>query len=243
MDERQADTMRALPLTNGTALTASATLGIFSLAVACLGQGTMTFTFEVQPRGTVLQIGGYTQSGMHFAPAPFGSLLLNGGGMPGYPGNGTGYLELPDNGTPNNRLTIGPTAAFPTSAPFNLISFDAARYADLAPPTLTVVGYSVMASPVTNYFTVASGGSDFQTFHPDASFVNLFEVEVYGDSWGRFSLDNLVISGVPEPSADALVGLGTLSALSWEWVKRRRPSQSRCSPQGTRWLLWRLPDV
>ena len=88
----------------------------------CNGQGTMTFTFEGQPRGTRHQTGPYYEGAMQFLPIPMGSLYLSGGGFTGYPDNGTGYLEVPDIG-----VRFGPTNAFPATAPFNLVSFDAAE--------------------------------------------------------------------------------------------------------------------
>jgi hypothetical protein len=187
-------------------------LALLCLVAQCLAQGTMTFTFEGQPPGTQRQVGVYQAAGMQFDPIPMGALYLSGSGVPGYPDNGTGYLFAPDNGL---RFYY-PSYSAP---PFSLVSFDAARYDGAAPPTLKVIGYRGMASPVTNYFTVVSGASDFQTFYPDARFVNLYQVDIYAS----FSLDNLVIGGVPEPSADALVLLGAACAFGRSRIKRRRP--------------------
>lgn len=175
----------------------------------------MTFTFEGLPRGTSQQVGVYTEAGMHFGPGGVGSLYLSGGGIAGYPDNGTGYLYIPD-----GWLTFSLTDSLhPT---FNLVSFDAARYAALAPPTIGLVGYKVQIMgpvlTVTNYFTVSSSGSDFQTFYPDSSFVNLFQVTVVNSVW---SLDNLVISGVPEPSGGALILLGAVFGLGWRWGRKK----------------------
>ena len=171
-----------------------------------LGQGTLTFKFEGQPSGTSAQTI-YTDAGMQFHPIAPGALYISGGGVPGYPDNGTGYLYAPDNG-----IWFGFTSPNPVIL-FDLVSFDAARYADAAPPTIEVVGhkFQIMGPfiTVTNFFTLSSGGSDFQTFYPDSSFHNVFEVDIFA----RFSLDNVVISGVPEPSASALLSLGAGFAL------------------------------
>jgi hypothetical protein len=180
------------------------------LAVECHSQGTMTLTFEGRPPGSVSQVGTYSEAGISFVPIPIGSLYLSGGGVTGYPDNGTGYLYAPDNG-----MWVSTATPFPQ--PFNLISFDAARYAAAAPPTLMVVGQRLMASPVTNYFTLTSGGSDFQTCNLDSSFVNLLRVDIYA----RFSLDNLVISGVPEPSGSALILLGAVFGLGWRCGRKK----------------------
>jgi hypothetical protein len=61
---------------------------------------------------------------------------------------------------------------------------------------------------VTNYFTVSS--QTFQTFHPDSSFMGVFQVDVLNAS---FSLDNLEVSGIPEPSVFALAVLATVCGL------------------------------
>jgi hypothetical protein len=201
-------------------------LAVFCLAAQCHGQGTMTFRFEGQPKGTMQQVGVYTEAGVTFGPHGVGSLFLSGGGVAGYPDNGTGYLYIPD-----GYMTFN----YPTTLPstFNLVSFDAAEYlVGAGPTTLTVVGYKhqIMGPTiaVTNYFTLdgVSDGTgplqDFQTFHPDSSFVNLFELDVLNS---RFSLDNLVIGGVPEPSPGELFALGVLGGLGWRWVKGRRASR------------------
>jgi hypothetical protein len=189
----------------------------------CLGQGSMTLTFEGQPKGTVLQTGPYYEGGMEFRAIPFGALYLSGGGITGYPDNGTGHLWVPSNG-PGSGVefsSIGGTTLF------NLVSFNAAEYYDFGSTVLTVVGYKpqIMGPmiAVTNIFTTdgINDGTgplqDFETFYLDPSFVNLLRVDVYA----RFSLDNLVIGNVPEPSAGGLLGVGILCSLGWRWVRRR----------------------
>ena len=74
-----------------------------------------------------------------------------------------------------------------------------------------------MGITVTNYFTVSSGS--FQTFYPDSSFLNVSEVEVLNARW---SLDNLVVGGVPEPSSCVLILLGGLCGLGRAWMRGRR---------------------
>jgi hypothetical protein len=65
-----------------------------------------------------------------------------------------------------------------------------------------------MAGTVTNYFTVSS--QSFQTFYLDPSFAGVFMVDVLNASW---SLDNVVVSGIPEPSAAALALVAGVSTL------------------------------
>jgi hypothetical protein len=191
------------------------------LLTVCFGQGTLTFTFEGQPRGTSQQYGIYSESGMQFGMVfgP-GSVYLSGGGVPGYPDNGTGYLYMPDGSLSGLRFGFNVFQSTP-SVTFNLVSFDAAEYAGLGAQTLEVVGYKYQIMgpiiTVTNYFTLdgINDGTgplqDFETFHPDSSFVNLFQVDVFNARW---SLDNLVVSGVPEPSSGALLLLAGLCGLS-----------------------------
>jgi hypothetical protein len=181
-------------------------LALFLMALRSSGQGTLTFTFEGQPSGTRAQTG-YAQDGMQFYSVAPGTTYLSGGGVPGYPDNGTGYLYTGDSGIWFSFTSPNPIILF------NLVSFDAARYWDAAPPTLEVIGHKPQimgpSITVTNFFTLSSGPSDFQTFYPDSSFMNVFQVEIFG----RFSLDNVVISGVPEPSASALLSLGASFAV------------------------------
>jgi hypothetical protein len=183
-----------------TALTVVATLATMG---RCYSQGTLTFTFDVEPRGSQANVGTYTESGMYFGPIGPGNLLLSGGGIAGYPDNGTGYLEIPD-GNMGCSFTQD----------FNLVSFDAAEFDSFGPQTLTVVGYrdDVMGLRVTNYFSISS--LTFQTFYLDSSFAHVGGIDFLNARW---SLDNLLVSGVPEPSASALTALGGLC-----WFARRR---------------------
>jgi hypothetical protein len=190
----------------------------------CPGQGTMTFTFEGEPRGFTTPVSAYTESSMQFWN-PYGpeNLVLNGGGISTRPESGTAYLQV----SGNARLGFS-FNTFPTTY-FNLFSFDAAEYDTdvLHPVTLVVVGYKPMSGRVTNLFVLdgVNDGTgplqDFQTFHLDSSFVNLYRVDILTD---QFSLDNLVISGVPEPSSTTLIILAALSAAGWARVSRCRRS-------------------
>jgi hypothetical protein len=192
------------------------------LATPSNGQGTtLTVTFDGG------QVGGHTQagadpfsdvSGMQVGGLTPQSLYLTGGGIPGYPDNGTSYLEIPAGGVRLGFNTFPPGVA----VPFSLLSFDAAEYDSAGPKTLTFVGYvfpEVMGSQsfVTNVFTVSS--QTFQTFRLDSAFGSVYQVDVLNASW---SLDNLVISGVPEPSAAALASVAAACAL----VRRHRQRKS-----------------
>jgi hypothetical protein len=198
-----------------TLITAGLTI---SLPICCNAQGTLTYTFEGTPRGLQRQYGvykvGQMEFGMTYGP---GSVWLSGGGVAGQPDNGTGYLEIPDGY--NSIFTFG-FNVIPFTGPlylFDLVSFDAAPYGGYTGETLEVVGHQerLMAPPmlVTNYITLNNPG--FQTFTLDSRFTGLFQVDVYNGSW---CLDNLVISGVPEPSAAAF----TLTAIVCSLCSRGR---------------------
>ncbi len=196
-------------------------LGICLGSTVCLAQGTMTITFTGPPPGQHTQSGAnpYNDpSGMQFGSLTPQSLYLNGGGIPGYPNNGTTYLEIPAGSMRFGFNVFPPTQSYP----FNLVSFDAAEYASFGPQTLEVVGYQIpqVMGPlitVTNYFTVSS--QIFQTFYLDSSFQNVFRVDVLNASW---SLDNVVISGVPEPSTGSLALVGAVGAVAWSRFRRTR---------------------
>lgn len=205
-------------------ITLACASAFFGLIVCSHGQGTLTFTFEGLPPGMVSQ-GNYTAFGRAFYAIPFLALYRSGGSVVGYPDNGTGYLYKPDG--PLFGMRFESTNTSPTSAPFNLDSFDAAEYFGDTTP-LTVIGYKPMAGTVTNIFTfdgINDGTGplqDFQTFYLDSSFVNLFRVDILS---GRWAIDNWTISGVPEPSSDALLVMGIFSAFGWSRMGRKRSSQ------------------
>jgi hypothetical protein len=189
---------------------------LLSLAGDCLGQGTVTIGFQGAAPGEITMAGAnpYTDpaSGMQFGSLTPQSLLLDGGGIAGYPDNGTCYLEV------GGDMRFGPNTFPPIGSlvPFTLLSFDAAELIS-GPQTLTVVGYHPMAGTVTNYFTVSS--QTFETFYLGSSFTNVFQVDVLCPAW---SLDDVVISGIPEPSCGALVVLATVCGLGRAWMRGRR---------------------
>lgn len=190
---------------------------LLCLVVQCQGQGTMTVRFE----GQTSPLGGYRESGMIFQNA-FGGpevLTLVQSGWTGYPDNGSQYLG--SGGV--DLLTFGFNTS-PTTY-FNLVSLDLAELFPV-PVTLQVIGYPAMSAPVTNTITTdgimdgPGGQPDFQTFSFDASFQHLNRVQITTDQW---YLDNVLISGVPEPSAGALVLLGAACAFGRSRIKRRTP--------------------
>ena len=191
--------------------------GFFCLVGQCQGQGTMTIGFNGQPRGTQSIIPNYSESEFLFTPLPPESLVLSGGGIAGYPDNGTGYLEVP--GGLSFFWDIPPGYGGLPSNFFNLLSFDAAEFG--GPVTIEAIGFPGNLSPaVTNYFSVNS--ETFQTFDLDSSFVNLGLVEILNAN--GLALDNVVVGGVgiPEPTCGALVILAAICGLGRAWMRGRR---------------------
>jgi hypothetical protein len=214
-------------LTKAAATLAVAAVG---LLIQSYGQGTMTTTFEgpayaggpsPQPAGTATTISAYSESGMTFwNPYNPANLVLIGSGLSGYAANGTAYLAV----TPGGDLAFS-FNTFPSTY-FNFVSFDAAGLDTNFPgASLEVVGYRGMIGTVTNYFTVdsfldrqANGLPDFQTFYLGSEFQNVYRVDILSGAW---SLDNVVISGVPEPSVGALAVLGAACAFWFRRLRRR----------------------
>ena len=199
-------------------------VGALALCAECFGQGTMRVGFEgpaypgapqPQPRGTYVTISQYSESGMRFwNPYGLENLTLMGGGLSGEADNGTAYLNAAGGARVGFGLISGQY--------FDLLAIDAAE-SQTGPVTLQFVGYHTMGRTVTNYFTLdgVNDGTgplqDFQTFYPDSEFLQVYRVDVLTDRW---SLDNLVIGGVPEPSAGALMLLGAAFAMGQS--RRRR---------------------
>ena len=186
---------------------------LYCFCSSASAQGTITANFNVLPPGQEGNVGIYYESGISFAPIGPGNVALAGPGLPNHPDNGTGFLEIPD-GSLAVSFTNSPTTYF------NLVSFDGAEFSGFGPQTLEVIGYKPMAGTVTNYFTVNSL-STFQTFTLDSSFSGLYQVDVLNARW---SLDNFVVSGVPEPSCGALIVLGVVCGIvrtkAGNWRKR-----------------------
>ena len=192
--------------------------GVLCLMAQGHGQGTMTIGFNGQAPGTYSILASYSESQFLFSPLSPGRLILSGGGIAGYPNNGTGYLEVPD-GSLSFFWDIPPGYDGLPSNFFNFLSFDAAEYG--GPETLEVIGFPGSLGPaVTNYFSVNS--ETFQAFNLDSSFVNLGQVEIL-NAYG-LALDNVVVGGVgiPEPSCGALVVLAALCGLGRAWMRGRR---------------------
>ncbi len=204
-----------LPRSGRTKLLAPA-VALLCLVAQCHGQGTMTIGFE----GHMSPLGGYRESGMIFynTAGPEVPTLLPSGHS-GYPDNGTQYLGSGGGDLLTFRFDTVPTTYF------DLVSLDLAEDFPV-PVTLQVIGYPVMSQAVTNMITTdgimdgPGGQPDFQTFYFDAAFQHVNRIQITTDRW---YLDNVLISGVPEPSAGALVLLGAACAFGRSRMRRRRP--------------------
>jgi hypothetical protein len=180
---------------------------------------TITFDNPPLPAGTASDpINQLSESGIRFwYPAGAGlGLVLVGAGYDGSPNNGTTHLET----------FAGSYVAFSYSPtrPFSLASFDATESYSTSPgtETLHVVGYKFDSTSVWTDLTT-DGTRQFQTFNLDSRFGNLFSVVITPSAWSGFALDNVVITGVPEPSAGALLLLAVACALGRSWLRRSRP--------------------
>jgi hypothetical protein len=195
-------------------------LGCSSVVAYC--QGTLQITFDGPPiiaPGTGVEVTNYNESGMLFTP------LLGSYGFGRY---GASYPSDPQDGTAFLKAALGDSLMFrfANGSAFDLASVDLAEYSTGQPYPVTVqfIGYYTDGSTVTSSFTtdgIIDGTgplADFQTFYFDSKdWSGLTRVEIPSFGW---SLDNLVVA-VPEPSAGALLLLGSLALGALKW---RKPS-------------------
>jgi hypothetical protein len=194
-------------------------LGISSVVAYC--QGTLQISFDGPPEappGSSISLTNYYEAGMLFtAIPPQRDFSRVGSGYPVDPQDGTAYLRA--------GLTQSLMFRFTDGSAFGLTSVDLAEYStgQQYPVTVQFIGYHVDGSTVTSSFTtdgIIDGTgplADFQTFYFDSKdWSGLTRVEIPNSPW---SLDNLVVA-VPEPSAGALLLLGTLALGALKWRKR-----------------------
>jgi hypothetical protein len=186
-------------------------LGFFCALAQSYGQGTFTVTFDgppLQRPGTQYLVQGYHESGVWFLPIPGSDgFVRNGGGITGYPEDGTAYLQSTMGGSPMFGLDDGSS--------FDPVSVDLTEYSDVVrdPVTVHFVGYRQDGTVLTYDITTAgifNGVAPvFQTFYFDPAFSALVRMEIAPVV--PWSLDNLVLQrSVPEPGAGALMCVGAV---------------------------------
>ena len=177
-------------------------MGVFCFGlVGGSGQGVLQITFDgppTQPSGAQYGATSYSEAGMLFTPidttTPGSQLTRNGGGIPGYPDDGSAYVQS------GGGLLFG----FDNGALFGLNSVSLAGYSTVAPDfSVDFVGFLANGNIITTTFS--GNGIDFQTFQFGSQWTGLASVEVLDSPW---SLDNLVVA-VPEPKEITLLMIGT----------------------------------
>jgi hypothetical protein len=173
----------------------------------------------------------YYEDSMTFIPINMGDQFGRmGGGITGFPENGTAYLILGAfDSLSGSRGGV---------SRFGLHSVDLAEFSTLysLPKTVRFIGYRFDGDVVEADFTtdgVIDGkgpAADFETFYFDNRFSDLVRFEVPTHT---YALDNLVFSGVvPEPSTLALLIVGA-SLAGFGFFKRRRRSPSAAARVGS----------
>lgn len=104
-----------------------------------------------------------------------------------------------------------------SAAPFNLVSFDAATcFDDTRPNTLILNGYLVGGGTMGAELSVSR---DFHTITLPAGWENLQRVDFISGTYADYeadpgiSLDNILVTPVPEPTALLALGLAVLPLL------------------------------
>jgi hypothetical protein len=182
---------------------------------ACRGQGIIQITFDgpppVAPSSQIASTQ-YIESGMIFRPiSSLGSrnFARNGGGIVGFPDNGTAFVQAAF----FQSLMFNST----NSSLFGVASVDLAGYSYILPDfNVPFVGYRPDGS--TMITTFSGTGTNFQTFSFPSDFSGFTRVEIPTDSW---SLDNLVIQPIPEPSSFALFVLGGTLFIAFKFCRRK----------------------
>ena len=195
------------------------------IAATSYAQGHVRFTFEGPPLqlpGTATVTTQYYESGFLFRPVAGSPSFVRVGNPPtsqsGRPDNGTAYLQA----AVTQSLMFNPT----NGSLFGVVSVDLAEYSTgfQVPLTVSFLGYRFDGSVVTTNFTtdgIIDGTgpiNDFQTFYFGSEFNNLSRVEIPTSLW---SLDNLTISQIPEPTTTALLLFGGALFAAFRFRKRK----------------------
>lgn len=196
-------------------------LGI--LANSSHAQGTFNIGFEGPPMlqpGTSRITIEYSEMGMAFTSINGAGFGRRSGGFSGYPINGGTYLSA--------FLGADLTFNLQSGGTFGLESVDLAEYSTVRPDplTFTFYGYRQDGSVVTDSFTtdgIIDGTGpvqDFQIFQFGPHFTGVVRVELPSYGW---SLDNLAVSVVPEPSTKVFGLLAGLLGMGFVFFTKRKP--------------------
>jgi len=203
-------------------ITGSLVLLLASLGSA-FGQGTIHVTFDGPPTmppgssssGWYI----YSESGVGFSSLGSGDgFTRRWSGDPFFPDNGTAYVQA-------GRSGVSFFDYWGSSKRFDAVSVDLALRggSSLEPVTVQFAawGYAFGELIAATEFTVTGavdgqGRPLFQTFNFPPEFRGMYYLSVTNiPSW---SLDNLVITAIPEPSVYALLGAGVF--FLWAWRRR-----------------------
>jgi hypothetical protein len=204
-------------------------MGVLLLALAAVGtafaQGTIHVTFDgppVYPPGT--QSTGwniYSESAVGVHPSGSGDgFTRTWSGASLFPDNGTAYLQA-------GRAGLMYFDYYGSSTRFNAISVDLALYStsSLDPVAVQFIAGGYSSTIATTQFTITGavdgqGRPLFQTFYFPPEFLGMHYLYVMPMD-RLWSLDNLVISRIPETSTIALL-LGGALMLAGHWLRRFR---------------------
>jgi hypothetical protein len=198
-------------------------IGALLLSVcAASAQGTITVTFDgppIQPPGSQYLVQQYYESGVWFLPIPgTDGFVRNGGGITGYPDDGTAYVQSIQGGSPMFGLVDGSS--------FDPVSVDMAEYSDVVrdPETVHFVGYRADGTVLTDDITTAGSFNGvapvFQTFTFSPAFSGLTRVQI--SPVVPWSLDNLTLRhSVPEPATGSLLGVAAILLIGIRRLRRK----------------------
>ncbi|MCW5553766.1 MAG: hypothetical protein KIS67_16610 [Verrucomicrobiae bacterium] len=189
------------------------------------GQGTIRVTFDGFPErapGSTTLFSFLSESGVGVHSLG-GNSTMRWSGDPLFPDNGSAYIQ--PRGSTDLFFSYGGSGWR-----FDAVSVDLALYSasSLDPVTIQFVasGYTRTIDIIaTTEFTITGAVDDqgrplFQTFYFPPEFQGMYYLSVTPTA-PLWSLDNLVISPIPEPSAWALLGCGAV-LLVGHWLRRLR---------------------
>lgn len=178
----------------------------------------LTFDPPALHHGSI-SLNSYTESGIIFTGSLSGSFIQTDSGLANRPDDGSAHLDITRYYTQfkfsDNRL-------------FRLDQLDIAEYSTVfaSPQTVTLTGYGpnnslVKFSFITDGIIDGTGPlADFQTVSLPPTFSGLQRVEF---SAATFSIDNLIVTPVPESGTTALVLFGATAVCASRMRRHQVP--------------------